>query len=155
VKAIRILGLILSYLLAGLFGFSLAKVSNHFAFGPSPVVDSKQSAYSVTLGGISSKDDWIHSYDVYFIPLNSIKSEKTFAVLILIPQSSRRPRGSIEMKRTVFNLTGFSDGSIRPVTIEDASFDRSNPYVLLLDLLDNHTFQNDNVKVALKLDSTN
>ena len=89
----------------------------------------------VTLEKIANKDQWLVDFDVLFVPVEKVRSDSSYALLLLIPKRDQivNPPGGEHW----FLLSGFESDIQKPIAIDGNSLKQhpGKPEVILLDFL--------------------
>ena len=112
-------------------------VGNFLGAGNRPVEDSNPVFTTFYLTNISAEDQWIYGYNIFLSPINSIRSDSRYALLMVArkPQEKSKP----ERGNHLFMLSNYiMDRRVeKPVSI-DGSFladHPDTPEVVVLDML--------------------
>ena len=112
-------------------------MGNFLGAGNRPVDDRQLVFTTCRLTNISAGDQWIYGYNIFLSPINSIRSDSRYALLMVSrkPQETPKP----EIGNHLFLLSDFIQDlpEVKPVSI-DGSFladHPDTPEVLVLDML--------------------
>src|SRR2546422_11753199 len=126
-----ILAIIATGILGGVIGFT----GRWFGAGNRPQVDAVLHPLPVTLESIANKDQWILDFDVLLVPIEKVRSDSSYSLLLLIPKRDQIVNSS--GGEYWFLLSGFESNIEKPIAI-DATYLKqhpSKPEVILLDFL--------------------
>ena len=103
--------------------------------GNRPAVDTVFHLVPVKLHGISERDRWLMSWDVFFAPVLGARSDSSYGPLVVMPkqnQPAHAPTGDHG-----FVLDGFETTCEKPLFINGDYFDQNpgTPEIILLDFL--------------------
>src|SRR5438093_13754350 len=115
---------VLAIFAAGILGGVIGLTGRRLGAGNRPQVDAVLHPMPVMLEGIADKDQWLLDFDVQLVPVENVRSDSSYCLLLLIPKRDRilnRSDGE-----HWFLLSGFESDMQKPIGI-DATYLNQHP----------------------------
>ena len=126
-----VLAIFAASILGGVIGFT----GRWFGAGNRPPVDAVLHPMPVALEQFANKDEWLLDFDVLLFPVEKVRSDSSYALLVVIPKrdQSVNPPGGEHW----FVLSGYEPNEQRPLSIDTTYLKQhpGKPEVILLDFL--------------------
>ena|ERR1043166_7648108 len=126
---------VLAIMAAGILGGVIGFTGRWFGAGKRPEVDAVLHPLPVTVESIANKDQWILDFDVLLVPIDKVRSDSSYALLVLLPKRDLvvNPRAGEHW----FVLSGYEPNEQKPLSI-DGTYLKQHPgipEVILLNFL--------------------
>src|SRR2546427_220525 len=126
---------VLAIFAAGIIGGVIVLTGQWLGAGNRPAVDAVLHPIPVTLEKISERDQWLLDFDVLLVPVEKVRSDSSYSLLVLIPKRDHLvnpPAG-----KHWFVLSGYEPNDQKPLSIDGTFLKQhpGNPEVILLDFL--------------------
>ena len=120
---------------AGILGGVIVLTSQWLAAGNRPALDAVLHPLPVSLERIANGDQWLLDFDVLLVPVDKLRSDSSYSLLMLIPKRDRiisAPAGE-----HWFVLSGYEPNDQKPLSIDGTYIkgQPGKPEVILLDFL--------------------
>jgi|SRR6185503_8272503 len=126
---------VLAIFTAGILGGVIGLTGHWLGAGNRTQVDAVLHPVSVTLEKIANKDQWLLDFDVLFVPVEKVRSDSSYGLLLLIPKRDQivNPPGGEHW----FVLSGYEPNDQKPLSIDGNYLKQhpGKPEVILLDFL--------------------
>jgi len=126
---------ILAIFAAGILGAVIVLTGQWLGAGNRPALDAVLHPMPVTLEKIAERDQWLLDFDVLFVPVEKVRSDSSYGLLLLIPKRDQivNPPGGEHW----FVLSGYEANDQKPLSIDGTYLKQhpGKPEVILLDFL--------------------
>ena len=126
---------VLAIFAAGILGGVIVLTGQWLGAGNRPAEDAVLNPMPVTLEEIASKDQWLLDFDVLLVPVEKVRSDSSYCLLVLIPKRDKtvNPPGGEHW----FVLSGYEPNDEKPLSIDGTYLKQhpGQPEVILLDFL--------------------
>jgi len=126
---------VLAIFAAGILGGVIVLTGRWLAAGNRSEVDAVLNPMPVVLEKIANKDQWLLDFDVLLVPVEKVRSDSSYCLLVLIPKRDKtvNPSGGEHW----FLLSGFESDMEKPIAIDGTYLKHhpGEPEVILLDFL--------------------
>ena len=126
---------VLAIFAAGILGGVIGLTGRWLGAGNRSQVDAVLNPMPVTLGEIANKDQWLLDFDVLLVPVEKMRSDSSYCLLVLMPKRDKtvNPPGGEHW----FVLSGFESHIEKPLSIDGTYLKQhpGKPEVILLDFL--------------------
>ena len=126
---------VLAIFTAGILGGVIGSTGHWLGTGNRPAVDAVLHPMPVTLEKIADRDQWLLDFDVLFVPVEKVRSDSSYGLLLLVPK--RDHMVNLPGGEHWFVLSGYEPNDQKPLSI-DGTYLRQHPgqpEVILLDFL--------------------
>src|SRR5260221_1793300 len=116
-------------------GFSVWLGGQWLGAGNRSAVDAVFHLMPVKLENISERDRWLMSWDVFFAPVQGLRSDSSYGLLVVLSKQNQPPHPPTGEHG--FILDGFESNCEKPVFINGDYLDQNpgTPAIILLDFL--------------------
>ena len=126
---------VLAIFAAGILGGVIGLTGRWLGAGNRSQVDAVLNPMPVTLEEIATKDQWLLDFDVLLVPVEKMRSDSSYCLLVLIPKRDKtvNPPGGEHW----FVLSGYEPNDEKPLSIDGTYLKQhpGQPEVILLDFL--------------------
>jgi hypothetical protein len=124
-----------SIIAAAVVGFLLCLAGQRLGAGNRPAADVIFHLFPVKPESISQDDRWLLDFDVFFCPVQGVRTDSSYGLLVLTPKREQVLRPPIGQHK--FILDGFESNDEKPVFIDGDYFGKnsSTPEIIMLDFL--------------------
>ena len=128
---------------AGIAGGLVILTRQWLGAGNRPVEDAVLHLYPVTLSNIVEQDQWLLKCDIFFAPIQKVRSDSNYGLLVVMPKRDQMVH-PLPVGQYCFVLNGYETNDERPLSI-DAGYlvqSPSKPEIIVLDFLTwSHNFE--------------
>ena len=139
---------------AGVAGALVILTRQWLGAGNRPVEDAVLHLHPVTLGNIAERDQWLLKRDIFFTPIQKMRSDSNYGLLVVMPNRDQVV-DPLPVGQHGFVLNGYESSDERPLSI-DAGYLVQNPgkpEIILLDFLTwSHDFEGKTLTLRSKRD---
>ncbi len=126
---------ILAIIAAGIAGWLVGLTGRWLGAGNRPAEDAVFHLIPTKLGKIIEQDQWLLDFDVYLVPVEKVRSDSSYGLLVVIPKRDQIAHPSVG--EHWFVLSGYEPNDEKPLSIDGTYLQQNpgKPEIILLDFL--------------------